>query len=124
MSEQIKKDPLVFIKHIRDSINEIDSFTKNVSKEKFIEEKLIQNAVIRSIEVIGEAVKNLPEGFRRKYKEIPWNKIAGMRDKIIHHYFGVDLETIWKVVKEDIPQLKKQIHKILEKEKWNTTNIM
>ena len=117
MSEQIKKDPLVFIKHIRDSINEIDSFTKNVSKEKFIEEKLIQNAVIRSIEVIGEAVKNLPKGFRIKYKEIPWSKIAGMRDKIIHHYFGLDLDTIWDIIKEDIPELKKEIKNILEKEK-------
>jgi len=115
MSEQIKKDPLIFIKHIRDSLSEVDSFTKNVSKEKFMREKLIQNAVIRSIEVIGETVKNLPKSFTNKYKEIPWNKIAGMRDKIIHHYFGVDLETIWKVVKENVPELKKQIEKILEK---------
>ena len=120
MSEQIKKDPLVFIKHIRDSINEIDSFTKNVSKEKFIEEKLIQNAVIRSIEVIGEAVKNLPKGFRSKYTEIPWNKIAGMRDKIVHHYFGVDLVTVWKVIKESIPELKNNIKNILEKEEATT----
>jgi uncharacterized protein with HEPN domain len=76
--------------------------------------KLIQNAVIRSIEVIGEAVKNLPSGFRNKHPKIPWNKIAGMRDKIIHYYFGVDLETIWKVVNGEIPLLKKQIFKILK----------
>ena len=116
MSGQIKKDPLVFIKHIRDSINEIDSFTKNVSKDKFIEEKLIQNAVIRSIEVVGEAVKNLPKDFKSKYKVIPWNKIAGMRDKIIHNYFGIDLETVWKVVKESIPELKNNIKNILEEQ--------
>ena len=78
---------------------------------------MIQNAVIRSIEVIGEAVKNLPKDFKSKYAEIPWNKITGMRDKIIHHYFGVDLETVWKVVKENIPELKNNIKKILKKEK-------
>ena len=110
---EFKKDPLVFIKHIRDSICEIESFTENVSMEKFMEEKLIQNAVIRSIEVIGEAVKNLPIDFRNEYAQIPWNKIAGMRDKVIHYYFGVDLDTIWKVVHENIPKLKKEIEKIL-----------
>src|SRR3989344_5518164 len=114
MINKTEKDPLVFIKHIRDSIDEIESFTKNVSKEKFMKEKLIQNAVIRSIEVIGEAVKNLPISFRSKYAEIPWNKIAGMRDKITHHYFGVDLETVWKVIKDDLPELKRNIQMILK----------
>ena len=117
MSEQIKKDPLVFIKHIRDSINEIDSFTKNVSKEKFMSNNEKQNAVIRSLEVIGEAVKNLPISFRNKYPNVPWSKIAGMRDKIIHHYFGVDLETVWNVIKKDLPVLEEEIIKILEKNK-------
>jgi uncharacterized protein with HEPN domain len=111
-----KKDFLVFVKHIRDSISEIESFTRNVSKEQFMQNKLIQNAVIRSLEVIGEAVKNLPIYFKKDYSEIPWGKIAGMRDKIIHHYFGVDLGAIWKVVKENVPVLKKQINEILEKE--------
>jgi len=111
-----KKDSLVFIKHIRDSIYEIESFIEAVSKKRFLHEKLIQNAIIRSIEVIGEAVKNLPIGFRKKYTEVSWSKIAGMRDKMIHHYFGVDLDKIWNVVKYDIPKLKVQIEKILEKE--------
>jgi len=108
-----EKDSLVFIKHIRDSICEVESFTKGISIEEFLENKLIQNAVVRSIEVIGEAVKNLPKSFRNKYPLVNWSGIAGMRDKIIHHYFGVDLETIWKVVKNDIPILKEQIGKIL-----------
>ena len=116
MSDENKKDLLVFIRHILDAIEEIESFTKNVSKKKFTEEKLIQNATIRSIEVIGEAVKNLPAVFKNKYKEIPWKRIAGMRDKIIHNYFGIDLETIWKVVNENIPVLKKQIKEIIENE--------
>ncbi len=117
MSEQIKKDPLVFIKHIRDSINEIESFTKNVSKEKFMSNNEKQSAVIRQLEIIGEAVKNLPKDFTSKYKEIPWNKIAGMRDKIIHHYFGIDLVTVWNVIKKDLPVLKEEIIKIFEKNK-------
>ena len=116
MSDEFKKDSLIFIKHVRDSIEEIMVFTKNVSKKKFVEEKLIQNAVIRSIEVIGEAVKNLPIDFRSRYTKIPWNKIAGMRDKLIHNYFGVDLDRIWDVVKEDIPELKKSIREILARE--------
>ncbi len=111
-----KKDSLVFIKHIRDSIYEVESFTENVSEKRFLHEKLIQNAVIRSVEVIGEAVKNLPIDFRKKYIEVSWSKIAGMRDKIIHHYFGVDLNRIWNVVKYDIPKLKIQIENILKLE--------
>jgi|SRR3989344_1830857 len=110
------KDPIVFIKHIRDSILEIDSFVEGVSKEEFIKSRLIQNAVIRSIDVIGEAVKNLSSDFRNKYSEVPWIKIAGMRDKIIHNYFGVDLETVWKVIGSDISKLKRSIEEILEKE--------
>ena len=116
MSGEFKKDSLIFIKHIRDSINEIGSFTENVSKKKFIEEKLIQNAVIRSIEIIGEAVKNLPKDFKNKWTKIPWNEIAGMRDKLIHNYFGVDLDSVWEVIKRDLPELKKNIGEILEKE--------
>ena len=73
------------------------------------------SAVIRQIEIVGEAVKNLPQDFTNKYKEISWIRIAGMRDKLIHHYFGVDKETIWEVIEEDLPKLRKQIRKILER---------
>ena len=73
--------------------------------------------MIRKIEVIGEAVKNIPTTFRNKYPNTPWKGIAGMRDKLIHHYFEVDLNRVWIAVTEEIPALKKQIQEILEKEK-------
>ncbi len=107
-----KKDDLVFIEHILESISNIELFTKSVSKQSFLENKEKQSAVIRQIEIIGEAVKNLSNSFREKYPIIPWKDIVGMRDKLMHHYFGVDLNAVWKVVKEDLPDLKKDILKI------------
>ncbi|MDP4039908.1 MAG: DUF86 domain-containing protein [Candidatus Pacearchaeota archaeon] len=108
-----KKDSLIFLRHIIDSIKDIEEFTKGIAKSDFLKDKKLQNALIRSIEVIGEAVKNIPDNFRRRYPHIEWIKIAGMRDKLMHHYFGVNLETIWKVVEENIPELKMNIGKIL-----------
>ena len=112
----MKKEPLVFIEHILESIKNIENFSQGISKNEFIKDKLRQNAIIRSIEIIGEAVKNLPSNFTKKYSNIPWKGIAGMRDKITHNYFGLDLDTIWDIIKEDIPKLEKQIKEILEKE--------
>jgi len=96
------------------SILDIGRFTKNVMEKNFLSDKEKQNAVIGSIEVIGEAVKNLPLDFTSEHKEIPWEKIAGMRNKII---LGDALKAVWKVVEESIPVLKKQIKKILREEK-------
>jgi len=108
----MKKDPLIFIKHILDNIKDIEFFMKKVSKRSFFENKEKQNAVIRSLEIIGEASKNIPEEFRDKWKEIEWKEIIGTRDKIIYHYFGVDLEIIWDIVKINLPLLKKKLEKI------------
>ncbi len=108
----MKKDPLIFIKHILESIKNIEGFMKGVSKSYFLKNKEKQNAVIRELEIIGEAVKNIPAGFRSKNANIPWRDIAGMRDKLMHHYFGVNLETVWKVIKEDLTELEKDIQKI------------
>jgi uncharacterized protein with HEPN domain len=110
------KDPVVYIKHVFDSILKIEKFTKGFTKEKFFQDELLQDAVIRRIEVIGESVKNIPKEFRDKHMGIPWSNIAGMRDKLMHHYFGVNLETVWKVVEESIPVLKKQMKEILDNE--------
>lgn len=110
----MNKDPLVFIKHIRDAITDIEHSVKNLSQNEFKENKDIKDATIRRIEIIGEATKNVPESFRTKHPEIPWSDIAGMRDKLIHEYFGVNLDRVWVVVKKDIPTLKRQIKEILE----------
>lgn len=108
----MNKNPLIFLDHIIESINNIEYFLGNIDKDKFNLDIKLQDAVIRRIEIIGEAVKNLPKSFTDKYPEIPWAKIAGMRDKLMHHYFGVDLILVWKTIKEDIPLLKNQIIKI------------
>ncbi|MEQ9715271.1 MAG: DUF86 domain-containing protein [Candidatus Asgardarchaeum sp.] len=78
-------------------------------------DKVIVRTFVRSLEIIGEAVKHLPAEFREKYPEIPWKDIAGIRDKLIHEYFGVDYLIVWKTIRERIPELKKFVERILEK---------
>ncbi len=111
----MKKDPKIFIKHIIESIESIEKYTKGQTKENFPREKMMQDAVIRKIEIIGEAVKNLPSHFKKKYPKIAWRDIAGMRDILIHEYFGVNINVVWKTVQEDIPKLKKQITELYRK---------
>jgi uncharacterized protein with HEPN domain len=107
------KDPKVFIKHILQSIILIEEYTKPLSKQEFLGCDYIQDAVIRRLEIIGEAVKNLPPDFKERYTNIPWQQIAGMRDVLIHEYFGVDLNLTWQTVREDIPSLKSELEEIL-----------
>lgn len=108
------KDEQVYIQHIIESISKIEVYVEGVSKEKFMEKSLIQDAVIRKIEIIGEASKMISEKTRSKNPKIPWKDIAGMRDKLIHSYFGVDLDAIWETVKKDIPTLKKELQKLAD----------
>ena len=108
------KNPEIFLKHILECISEIEKNTKKLAPENFFQTISIQDAVIRRLEVIGEATKNLPADFKNKYPDVPWKKIAGMRDVLIHQYFGVDLELIWEIVEKDLPKFKSQIIKILD----------
>jgi uncharacterized protein with HEPN domain len=101
----MKKDYRVFLLHIRDSIAAIREYTKD-GKVVFMADRKTQDAVIRQLEIIGEAVKALPPEFRSKYEPIPWKDIAGMRDMLIHHYFGVDIKTVWGVVENHLPALE------------------
>ena len=110
-----KHESFPYLEHIIDAVKDIESFTRGLTKSQFLKNKLRQSAVIRQLEIIGEASKNLPENFREKYSEVEWKKIAGTRDKIIHHYFGIDLNTVWDILQEDIPDLKEKILKIMEK---------
>lgn len=88
-----------------ESIEKIEEYTSNVDEEEFYENSFVQDAVLRRLEIIGEAVKNVPEDFRTKYPDIPWRQIAGMRDVLIHAYFGVNLRRVWKVIKETFQSL-------------------
>jgi len=100
---------LAFVEHILDSINAIEDFSKGMTKENMVSNRLKRSAIVREIEIIGEAVKNISESLKEKHREVEWKDIVGARDKMIHHYFGVDLNIVWGIITEDLPVLKKQI---------------
>ncbi len=110
----MKKDPKIFIEHILESIEDIEKYTKGQTKEKFSKAKMMQDAVMRKLEVIGEAVKNLSAAFKKKYPKIAWREIAGMRDILIHEYFGVNINIVWSTVRKDIPKFKKEMEGLVE----------
>ncbi len=111
----MKKDG-VFLRHIMESINAIESHMRGVTTDTFFASVLIQDAVIRRIEIIGEATKNLSAELKSKYPHIPWRSIAGMRDVLIHEYLGVDLKLVLDTATKKLPTLKKQIETILKLE--------
>jgi len=108
----MKKNIKIFLEHILESINLIEKYVKDKNKDDFLKSTQLQDAIIRRIEIIGEAIKNIPDSFRETYPIIPWKQITGMRDILSHQYFGVDLDLTWEVIKEDLPKLKKQITSI------------
>lgn len=110
----MKRDISIYLKDVLENMERIQLFTNNMSYEEFSSDEKTHYAVIRCIEIIGEAVKHIPDSVRREYPEIPWKDIAGMRDKVIHFYFGVNLERIWLTVTEDIPELEPLIEKVLK----------
>ncbi len=107
----MKKDN-AYLKDILDAISDIEVFVTNVDDAEFYRNKEKKYAVVRALEVIGEAAKNLSKELRAKHKEIPWKDIAGMRDKLIHGYFGIKWELVWETVKNKIPELKGRLLKI------------
>lgn len=104
----------LYFDDIIEAINKIEEYTKEMTFEDFKKDTKTIDAVVRNIEVIGEAAKHIPAGVRVKHIGIPWKEIIGTRSKVIHEYFGVDTEILWKTVVEDIPLLKKQISELAE----------
>jgi uncharacterized protein with HEPN domain len=103
-----------FLRDIVENADKVQKFTKGVTFDDFVGDEMRAYATIRALEIIGEAVKQIPDDFRQQYPDIPWRKIARMRDKLIHHYFGVNLGVVWKTVTEDVSPLKVGISKILD----------
>ena len=112
----MQKEDLIYIIHIKDCITRIKTYTAGINESEFLKQTIIQDAVIRNFEIIGEATKQLNSTFREKYPAIEWKKIAGMRDKLIHDYIGVDLWAVWGVVENIIPELENSINKIIQQE--------
>ncbi len=108
------KQPKIFIKHIMEEIKYLFQNSVRLEYKDFIKDETRKRSFVRSLEIIGEATKNLPEDFRNKYPELPWKEMAGLRDILIHQYFGIDYRFIWDITKNKIPKLKEQIEEILK----------
>lgn len=108
-----KRDVRLFLTDMMDSIGKIEVWIKNVTFEKFSSDSLLQDAIVRNLEIIGEAAKNIPEDIRARYPDIPWKRVAGFRNIAIHDYFGVDLSLVWKILTEGIVSVKPALQRIL-----------
>ncbi len=113
------KEDLIYLEHILESIEKINKYLKKIKYRKFMKRDIVQDAVSRRLEIIGEATKLLSEDVRKQFPVIPWSDIAGMRDKLIHGYFTVDLDEVWNTSKRDIPKLKENVENIINQMKMN-----
>ena len=106
------KDDQVYLKHIQDAIGRLETYTAD-GRKAFRKSPLIQDGVIRNLEVIGEAVKHLSADLKKRHPTIPWRSITALRNVLIHEYFGTDVELVWRTVKNDLPVFKRHIEEIL-----------
>ncbi|RLC61046.1 MAG: DUF86 domain-containing protein [Chloroflexi bacterium] len=109
----MKRDCCVYLRDILDAFYNARQFVEGLSYKKFVTDRKTISAVVRELEIVGEATKQLPASVRKKYPDVPWSDMAGMRDKLIHFYFGVDMEIVWETVKARIPDLEPLIEDVL-----------
>jgi len=109
----MKREYADYLNDIYDSIEKIEKFTKHMKFPQFESDDRTVLAVVKALEIIGEAVKKIPLSIKNKYPRIPWRKISGMRDKLVHEYFGINIKVVWKTIKEDLPPIKPLIHEII-----------
>jgi len=114
-----KRDDSIYLRHILDAIVRIQQYLEGIDEKKFFQSLLVQDGVIRQLEIIGEATKRLSPQLRDRFASIPWKDIAGMRDRLIHDYFGVDLEAVWTTATVDIPPLREKIQQMLKEAEPN-----
>lgn len=112
----MSKEPVEYLKHITEECNYILSVSNGLSNEAFLKDETLKRAIVRSLEIIGEATKRIPADFREQYTSIPWKSMAGMRDRLIHDYLGINYTIVWDVVTNKIPELSNQIHEVLNME--------
>jgi uncharacterized protein with HEPN domain len=108
----MKKDDSVYLDHILASLNKIINYVNDHDLNSFLQSEQTQDAVIRQLEIVGEATKRISKEFRAKHNAIPWTEMAGMRDKLIHDYIDVDLWIVWETTQQDVPKLQEQLSKI------------
>jgi uncharacterized protein with HEPN domain len=114
----MSKESIEFLKHIADECTYLLSVNKDLSKDDFLDDETLKRAVVRSLEIIGEATKKIPADFKVKWSSIQWKNMAGMRDRLIHDYIGVNYSIVWDVFTNKIPELNDQIQDVLNKESF------
>ena len=100
---------------IKEAVRRIGLYIEEMDYEEFLQDTKTQDAVVRNLEILGEATKNISAGLKEGYPQIPWKKLAGVRDRLIHHYFGVNYDIVWVIIKEELPEIISQVEEILDK---------
>ena len=118
----MKRDARLYLDDIVEAVQRIEEYSPHPDYESFKQDRKAVDAIVRNFEIIGEAVNKIPSALRIKYPDIPWTEMMGMRNKLIHEYFGVDTQILWKTVKENVPQLKPQVRKMLQDLEQDSTS--